>query len=33
MRSINRALLIDADEVQGLDYELGSAMFQGSSAS
>jgi len=33
MRSINRALFIDADEVQGLGYEVGSAMFQGSSAS
>ncbi|MBS0343393.1 MAG: hypothetical protein JSS56_23050 [Proteobacteria bacterium] len=31
--SINRALFIDADEVQGLVYEAGSAMFQGSSAS
>jgi len=30
MRSINRALFIDADEEQGLCYEVGSAMFQGS---
>ncbi|MDM0002840.1 hypothetical protein QTI24_29920 [Variovorax sp. J22P240] len=33
MRSINRVLFIDADQVQGLSYEVGSAMFQGSSAS
>ena len=31
--SINRALFIDADEVQGLGYEVGSAIFQGRSAS
>jgi IS5 family transposase len=33
MRSINRALFIDADEEHGLGYEVGSTMFQGSSAS
>lgn len=33
MRSIDRALFIDADEEHGLGYEVGSTMFQGSSAS
>ena len=33
MWSINRALSIDADEEHGPGYEIGSAMFQGRSAS
>lgn len=33
MWSINRALFIDADEEHGPGYEMGSAMFQGRSAS